>query len=27
VLLLKDISEYTGDFDTLSGIATQEHPV
>jgi alpha-beta hydrolase superfamily lysophospholipase len=25
-VLVKDISEYTGDFDTLVGIATQEHP-
>ncbi len=25
-VLLKDISEYTGDFDTLVGIATKEHP-
>jgi alpha-beta hydrolase superfamily lysophospholipase len=25
-VLLKDISEYTGDFDTLVGIATEEHP-
>ena len=25
-VLLKDISEYTGDFDTLVGIATHEHP-
>lgn len=25
-VLLKDISEYTGDFDTLVAIATKEHP-
>jgi alpha-beta hydrolase superfamily lysophospholipase len=25
-VLVKDISEYTGDFDTLVGIASQEHP-
>ncbi|MFZ0713953.1 alpha/beta hydrolase [Mycobacterium sp.] len=25
-VLLKDISEYTGDFDTLVGIAAREHP-
>ena len=25
-VLLKDISEYTGDFDTLVGIAAKEHP-
>jgi alpha-beta hydrolase superfamily lysophospholipase len=25
-VLVKDISEYTGDFDTLVGIATKEHP-
>jgi alpha-beta hydrolase superfamily lysophospholipase len=25
-VLVKDISEFTGDFDTLVGIATQEHP-
>jgi alpha-beta hydrolase superfamily lysophospholipase len=25
-VLVKDISEYTGDFDTLVGIATHEHP-
>jgi alpha-beta hydrolase superfamily lysophospholipase len=25
-VLLKDISEYTGDFNTLVGIATKEHP-
>jgi alpha-beta hydrolase superfamily lysophospholipase len=25
-VLLKNISEYTGDFDTLVGIATKEHP-
>jgi alpha-beta hydrolase superfamily lysophospholipase len=25
-VLVKDISEYTGDFDTLVGIATQEYP-
>ena len=25
-MLVRDISEYTGDFDTLVGIATREHP-
>jgi acylglycerol lipase len=25
-VLVKDLSEYTGDFDTLVGIATKEHP-
>ncbi|HZC89473.1 MAG TPA: alpha/beta hydrolase [Mycobacterium sp.] len=25
-VLVKDISEYTGDFDTMVGIATKEHP-
>jgi alpha-beta hydrolase superfamily lysophospholipase len=25
-VLVKDITEYTGDFDTLVGIATKEHP-
>jgi alpha-beta hydrolase superfamily lysophospholipase len=25
-VLVRDISEYTGDFDTLVGIATREHP-
>lgn len=25
-VLVNDISEYTGDFDTLVGIATKEHP-
>ena len=25
-VLVKDISEYTGDFDTLVGIAAKEHP-
>jgi alpha-beta hydrolase superfamily lysophospholipase len=25
-VLVKDISEYTGDFDTLVGIASKEHP-
>ena len=25
-VLVKDMSEYTGDFDTLAGIAGKEHP-